>query len=84
MAQLPPDGNWLIQQINGEVILFKRYTEEEIIRFDPGDGDATCRAQLVIHQSDRLTDEEKCFAHFWSGYFHAHASHLTVENFYGT
>jgi len=27
MAQLPPDGGWLIQQIDGEVILFRRYTE---------------------------------------------------------
>jgi hypothetical protein len=74
MAQLPPDGDWLIQQIDGQVILFQRHTEEEILRFDPADGNDAARAQLVIHQSDQLTDEEKCFAHFWSGYFYAHAT----------
>jgi hypothetical protein len=35
MAGLPPDGEWLIQQIDGIVILFNRYTEEEITRFNP-------------------------------------------------
>lgn len=73
MAQLPPDGEWLIQQIDGQVILFQRYTEEEILRFDPTDGNAAARAQYTIHQSD-LTSEQKCFAHFWSGYFYAHAT----------
>jgi hypothetical protein len=28
MAQLPPDGDWLVQQINSEVIIFHRYTDE--------------------------------------------------------
>jgi hypothetical protein len=65
--------NWLIQQIGGEVILFQRYTEEEIVKFPAGDGDASAKAQKVIHDDDRLTDEEKCFAHFWSGYFYAHS-----------
>jgi hypothetical protein len=65
--------NWLIQQIGGEVILFKRYTEEEIVRFPANDGDAAAKAQKVIHDSHQLTDEEKCFAHFWSGYFYAHS-----------
>lgn len=74
MAQLPPDGDWLIQQIGGEVILFQRYTEEEIVRFDPADANASAQAQKVIHDSDRLTDEAKNFAHFWSGYFYAHAN----------
>jgi hypothetical protein len=74
MAQLPPDGDWLIQQIDGQVILFQRYTEREIVRFDPSDGNAAARAQLVIHESDQLTDEQKNFAHFWSGYFYAHAT----------
>jgi hypothetical protein len=72
MAQL--SDNWLIQQIGGEVILFQRYTEEEVVRFSPGDADMTARAQKVIHDDDRLSDEEKSFAHFWSGYFHAYAT----------
>lgn len=75
MAQLPPDGEWVIQQIDGFVVLFNRYTEEEIVRFVPGDSVAASTSQKVIHDSDRLTPEQKCFAHFWSGYFYAHASH---------
>lgn len=74
MAQLPPDGDWLIQQIGGEVILFHRYTEEEIVRFDPSDGNAAAQAQSVIAHDGRLNNEQKCFAHFWSGYFYAHAT----------
>jgi hypothetical protein len=74
MAQLPPDGEWLIQQIDGTVILFQRYTEEEIVRFDPNDGNAAARAQSAIHHSDLLTDEQKSMAHFWSGYFYGHAT----------
>lgn len=70
MAQLPPDGTWLIQQIGGEVILFERYTEEEIVRFDASDADAAAKAQKVIYDDPRLTDEAKTFAHFWSGYFY--------------
>lgn len=72
MAGLPPDGEWLIQQIDGKVILFHRYTEEEIVRYDPTDMMASGAAQKAIHDSDKLTDEQKCYAHFWSGYFYAH------------
>jgi hypothetical protein len=73
MAQLPPDGEYLIQQIGGDVVLFQRYTEAEIVRFDPSDNDATAQAQGVIHASEELTVEQKSFAHFWSGYFYAHS-----------
>lgn len=72
MARLPSE-KYLIQQINGEVILFRDHTEEEIVRFDPSDDNATCFAQRDIAASI-LSDEDKCFAHFWSGYFHAYAS----------
>lgn len=71
MAQLGEE--YLIQQIGGTVILFHRYTEDEIVRFDPADANAAAQAQKVIYDSD-LPDEEKCFAHFWSGYFYAYAS----------
>lgn len=73
MAQLPPDGTWLMQQSDGMVTLFHRYTEEEIVRFDPSSADEASKAQRVIYDSDRLTDEAKCFAHFWSGYFYGNA-----------
>lgn len=73
MATLPSE-TWLIQQIDNEVILFHRHTEEEIVRFKPSDADACAKAQLVIHQADALSEEDACFAHFWSGYFHGCAS----------
>lgn len=76
MAQLPPDGDWLIQQIGGQVILFRRNTEEEVVKYDVNDFNATAQAQKTIFDSDRLTDEAKCFAHFWCGYFYAHAAGL--------
>lgn len=72
MAQLP-DRKHLIQQIGGRVILFNRDTEEEFVKFDPSDADATAKAQLAIYELEGLDDESKAFAHFWSGYFHAHA-----------
>jgi hypothetical protein len=71
MAQLP-DGRHLIQQIDGEVVLFNAADQEEIVRFDPADANATAIAQKTIYDSG-LSDEAKCFAHFWSGYFYAHA-----------
>jgi len=71
VAQLPPDGEWLIQQIGGQVILFNRYTEAEIVRFDPHDVNAAAQAQADIHMVPELNDEQRCFAHFWSGYFYA-------------
>lgn len=72
MAQI--GENWLIQQHSGVVTLFHRYTEEEIVRFDPSDAKDCAIAQERIAHSDKLNDEEKCFAHFWSGYFYAHAT----------
>lgn len=72
MAQLP-GGDWVIQQIDGEVILYHRDTEEEVVRFDPGDANAAARAQAGIHNTVALDDEQKSFAHFWCGYFYAHA-----------
>lgn len=74
MAQLPPDGEWLVQQIDGVVIVFQRYTEDEVVRFDPRDANASAQAQAVIYNSDRLDPEQKSFAHFWCGYFYASAS----------
>lgn len=68
MARLPSQ-KWLIQQIGEQVILFQEGTEREIIRFNPSDANAAAQAQKVIHLSE-LSAEDKCFAHFWSGYFY--------------
>lgn len=73
MAQLPGE-KYLIQQIDGIVVLFERYTERELVRFDPLDHNAAARAQFAIHNLEELGAEEKCFAHFWSGYFYAHSA----------
>lgn len=73
MAQLP-GGRWLMQQIGDEVILFERYTEREITKFTAADGNGAARAQAAINASDDLDDEQKAFAHFWSGYFYAYAT----------
>jgi len=78
MAQLP-GGDWLIQQIDGMVILFRRYTEEEIVKFDPSDSNASARAQETIANCEQLDSEQKSFAHFWSGYFYAHANMMMEE-----
>lgn len=72
MARLA-NGEWLMQQIGGQVILFKEHTEEEIVRFDPADANASAQAQRVIYEDGRLSPEEKSFAHFFSGYFYAYA-----------
>ena len=72
MARLPSEG-YLMQQIDGTVVLFEDGTEREIVRFDPSDSNAVAQAQLVIHQSE-LSEEDRAFAHLWSGYFYAHAS----------
>lgn len=72
MARLP-SGNWLIQQIGEEVIVFHADTEEEVVRFDPRDGNASAQAQKTIYDSELLDPEDKCFAHFWSGYFYGYA-----------
>lgn len=71
MARLPSEA-WLVQQIGNEVIVFHEGTEEEVVRFNVTDPDATARAQKTIYDSDRLSAEDKCFAHFWCGYFHAY------------
>lgn len=71
MARLPGE-RYLIQQIDGQVILFEDGSEREIVRFNPADANDAAKAQKVIYDSE-LTDEEKCYAHFWAGYFYAHA-----------
>jgi hypothetical protein len=76
MARLPSE-RYLIQQIDGQVILFEEGSEREIVRFSPADQDAVARAQKVIYDSE-LGPEDKCFAHMWSGYFYARAGDSPV------
>lgn len=70
MARLAQDSPWLIQQNSGVVTISNEYTHEEIVSYDVMDADATGRAQKDIAFS-QLGEEEKCFAHFWAGYFYA-------------
>lgn len=69
MAQLPGE-QWLMQQIDGIVILFHRDTDEEIVRFDPSNANQAAIAQGLIANCEQLDAEQKSFAHFWSGYFY--------------
>lgn len=71
MARLP-SGDFLIQQIGDNVILFEDGTERDIVRFPVTDRDAIAKGQKAIHDSE-LSSEDKSFAHFWSGYFYAHS-----------
>lgn len=70
MARLPSEM-YVIQQVDGVVILSDDF-DREIVRFDPADANDAAMAQKEIYDSG-LSDEDKCFAHFWSGYFYAHA-----------
>jgi hypothetical protein len=70
MSRLPSE-RYLIQQIGNQVILFQDGTERELCRFDPASSNSVLAVQEVIRSSE-LNDQDKCFASFWSGYFHFH------------
>lgn len=71
MARLPSD-KYLIQQIGDEIVLHEDGTEEELVRWHVGDQRATTMSQQAISASERLSPEDKAWAHFWSGYFFGH------------
>jgi hypothetical protein len=73
MAQLPPDGEWIVQHIGDRVVLFHRHTEKEIASAQADDGDAIAKVQSTIHKSPELTPEQRAMAHFWFGYFYGYA-----------
>lgn len=74
MARLP-STRFLVQQIGPDVVVFEDMTEREIARFPAADQDAAAEAQKAIYDCELMDDQDKCFAHFWCGYFYAHASH---------
>lgn len=81
MAGLPPDGGILIQQIGGQVIIFDRYTEHEFLRIEnPSDANTMAKAQKAIYDLS-LDPEQKCFAHFWCGYFYGHVTAFVKDEF---
>lgn len=82
MAQLPPDGTWLMQQHDDQVVLFNRWTEEEIVRFIPGDPSSFGPALKTIWES-KLSDETKIFAAFWAGYFYSYAVNFEQGGLFG-
>lgn len=75
MARLP-SMEWLVQRIGDEVMVYQDPTGKEVVRYRVDDADAMAKAQQTIHDSTLLTDEDKCFAHFWCGYFWASAGGL--------
>lgn len=75
MARLPGDDGLLMQQVDDDlVVLFNENTDQELLRFNPTDSDATAKAQKEIHGLSNLTEEQKSFAHFWSGYFYGRSA----------
>jgi hypothetical protein len=70
MAQLP-NTDWLVQSAGTQIFIVHRYTEEELIKVDATDMNAVAQAQKIIHYLPELSAEDKCFAHFWFGYFYA-------------
>ncbi len=74
MAQLPPNGDYLVQQIGDRVILFHRHTEVEIASAQADDGEAHMWALARIHKAPELNIEQRSIAGFWFGYFYAYAT----------
>lgn len=74
MAQLPPNGDWLIQQIGDRVVLFHRHTEVEIASAQADSGEDCMRALMRIHKAPELNIEQRSIAGFWFGYFYAYAT----------
>lgn len=74
MAQLPPDGTLLVQNIGNEVVVIHRYTEEEYHRFNPSQPSSFGPALKAVWDDERLTPEQRAFTAFWAGYFYAHAN----------
>ena len=73
LAGLPPDGTILIQQNDGGISIFNQMTDEVYLTFSVKDSNALAIAQGHIWHHEKLTDEQKCFAIFWSGYFYAYS-----------
>lgn len=73
MARLPSE-QYVVQQIDGTVILFREHPEETILSFEPADKTSVSAALQHIRSSE-LDDQDKCFAYFWTGYFAAYAGH---------
>jgi hypothetical protein len=73
MARLSAESSWMIQQNDGMVTIFHEHTQEHLLQFNPGNANETAITQKLIHDLPQLNEEEKCFAHFWSGYFYAHS-----------
>lgn len=73
MARLP-SNDYLIQRIGEYVILFQDGTEEEVVRFDPSQGQEVLEALTGIDRS-QLERQDKIHATLWCGYFYALAAH---------
>lgn len=79
MAGLPPDGRYLVQKMGQAIVIIETGTEEVLVSWTATDPGATARAQHDIHLHPDLTPEQKCFAHFWAGYFHAYMNNFSEE-----
>lgn len=73
MARLPSERYLIQQHDDGIVYLFEEHTEVVLVHFDPKDTSALSIAQKEIEEAEELSIEDKALAHFWCGYFYAHA-----------
>lgn len=73
MARLP-SGELVIQMSGEQVVLINDLTGEETFLFTASDAHHAAKAQLTIHQLPGISDEDRSFLHFWSGYFYAHGA----------
>jgi len=71
VAKLSPDGRFLMQQVGGIVMLI------DDIGLALGQFEALAGNDINVHRAidamPQLDSEQKAMAHFWAGYFYAHA-----------
>jgi len=71
-AALFPNFKWLVESGRYDHIrIYHRDTGEVLVEYHPWNPRQMWQAQTVIRETDKLTDEEKSWAHYWCGYLSA-------------
>jgi hypothetical protein len=64
------NDQWLMQQVEGVVVLFNEYIDEQITEFKPSRSLSVANAIEEIKTTDKLNQDDKTLAIFWAGYFY--------------
>lgn len=73
MAQLPPNGEYLVQSEGNSVFVINRDTEEEFYTWPANNPhETTITLGRVFNEENPFTLEQKAMIAFWAGYFYAH------------